>query len=130
MSKELKARKIYPGVNQTDNEQVLENIRVTLAAHQRESVTPSPITVRETATPSPIPEMTSPGSVRSKSKPPGQGNHKMQMAQIRNTLKPHHRSDPGFNLLPDQVNLEMLQGLIMNGYDEVCIYIYIYYYVI
>ena len=123
--KELKAHSNYSGMNQADNEKVLNDIRVKLAAHQkdseRKSVTPSPVTIRETATPSPISELTSPGSSRSKLKASGSGRsrHKVKMDQIRNSLKPHHRSDPGFHSPSDQVNQEMLKQLISRGYDEV-----------
>ena len=127
--KDRKPRKTYPGVNQADNVQMLQDIRETLAAHHREndvrkSVTPSPVTVRETATPSPSAELTSPGSFRTKARPSPvdfdrQRHHHAQMAKIRDSLKPHHRSDPGFGLSTDMVNPEMLQDLLMKGYDQV-----------
>lgn len=133
--KDRKQRKTYPGPISADNELMLKDIRVTLAAHQREkdlgemarkSVTPSPITVRESATPSPAAELGSPGMARAKSRPSPVNSDRLQrrhghqqMAQIRNSLKPHHRSDPGFNLPTDRVNEVMLQELIMKGYDQV-----------
>ncbi len=114
----------YTTMNQANS--MLKDIRVKLAAHQKESdrksVTPSPVTIRETATPSPISEVTSPGSVRSKHKAAlvgGHSKHKMKMDQIRNSLKPHHRSDPGFQAPTDLVNPDMLRQLISRGYDEV-----------
>ena len=87
-------------------------------------MTPSP--VRETATPSPVTmvESSSPGSSRVKSRPsPAESvqrhRHGEQMARIRDNLKPHHKSDPGFNYSPDTVDQDMLQDLIMKGYDQV-----------
>ena len=115
----------YSTMNQANSEKMLKDIRVKLAAHQKEterkSVTPSPVTIRETATPSPISELTSPGSVRSKHKVSigGRSKQKMKMDQIRNSLKPHHRSDPGFQAPTDLVNPYMLRQLISRGYDEV-----------
>ena len=92
----------------------------------RKSVTPSPITVRESATPSPAAELGSPGVARSKSRPSPVNSERLQrrhghqqMAQIRNSLKPHHRSDPGSNLPTDRVNEVMLQELITKGYEQV-----------
>ena len=112
---------MYPAVNQSENGRMLQNIRETLAGHQRDdlrkSVTPSPVTVRET--PSPSAEQLARQKSRNSPGDP-QRHHHAQMAQIRNSLKPHHRSDPGFNLPTDQVNGEMLQELIMKGYDQVC----------
>lgn len=120
---ERKGRPMYPAVNQSDTGRMLRNIRETLEGHQRDdvrkSVTPSPVTVRET--PSPSAEQL--GRQKSRN-PPGdpdrQRHHHAQMVQIRNSLKPRHRSDPGFNLPTDQVNGDMLQELIMKGYDQVC----------
>lgn len=119
-SKEPKAHN-YAGNNQGTNERMLNDIRVKLAAHQKEgerkSVTPSPVTVRETATPSPIADLTSPGAARGKQKM--MVKHKMKMDQIRNSLKPHHRSDPGFQYPTDHINQDMLRQLISRGFDEV-----------
>ena len=127
-SKDRKGRKPNGGPSaqsssSAGNEQVLQDIRVTLAA-SRKSVTPSP--VRETATPSPVTmvESSSPGSSRVKSRPSPvesvqRHRHGEQMARIRDNLKPHHKSDPGFNYSPDTVDQEMLQDLIMKGYDQV-----------
>lgn len=127
--KERKARKAYSSMNYSDNEQMLQDIRIKLAAHQkdndsRKSVTPSPVTVRENATPSPVTEINSPGSIRTKPRPSPvdfdrQRHHHEQMAKIRDKLKPHHRSDTGFNYPIDNVNQEMLQELILKGYDQV-----------
>ena len=107
----------YSSMNQGSNERMLKDIRVKLAAHQKEgerkSVTPSPVTVRETATPSPISDLT-----RGKSRVSDRVYSK-KMDQIRNSLKPHHRSDPGFQYPTDHVNQEMLRQLISRGYGEV-----------
>lgn len=116
-----KERKTYPGPNSTDNEQMLQNIRETLAAHQhayaRKSVTPSPQTVRETTTPSPAPELNSPGTTRAKPRPsPVDHERQRKMAQIRDSLKPFasHRADQG-----GYVNEGMLCELVSRGYDQV-----------
>ncbi len=112
----------YSSMNQGSNERMLKDIRVKLAAHQKESerksVTPSPVTVRETATPSPISDLTSPGATRGKSRVSDRVYSK-KMDQIRNSLKPHHRSDPGFQYPTDHVNQDMLRQLISRGYGEV-----------
>ena len=115
-------------MTQSGNEQMLQDIRITLAAHQRESdsrksVTP-PVSFRENSTPSPVTEITSPSSARTKPRPSPvdfdrQRHHHEQMAKIRNKLKPHHRSDPGFNFPTEHVNQDMLHELIMKGYDQV-----------
>lgn len=127
-SKDRKVRKPAGGSSSQSstagNEQVLQGIRVNLAA-SRKSVTPSP--VRETATPSPVTvvESSSPGSSRVKSRPSPveserqRHRHGEQMARIRDNLKPHHKSDPGFNYPPDAVDQDMLHELIMKGYDQV-----------
>lgn len=123
-SKEPKGHNYPPNSQQQgSNERMLNDIRVKLAAHQKEgdrkSVTPSPVTVRETATPSPIAaDITSPGASRGKQKSMAV-KHKMKMDQIRNSLKPHHRSDPGFQYPTEHVNQDMLRQLISRGFDEV-----------
>lgn len=120
-----KERKTYPGPNPTDNEQMLQDIRETLAAHQRESamdyprnrVTPSPQTVRESTTPSPAAELNSPGTSRAKPRPsPVDYERQRRMAQIRDSLKPH-RAEQG----QLTVNEGMLVELVSRGYDHVSV---------
>ena len=111
-----KERKTYPGPNSTDNEQMLQDIRETLAAHQRDSVmAPSPQTVRESTTPSPAAELNSPGTSRAKPRPsPVDYERQRKMAQIRDSLKPH-RAEQG----QLTVNESMLYELVSRGYDQV-----------
>lgn len=120
MSKEKrvsKERKTHPGPHSTDN--VLQDIRETLAAHQRDgdyrkSVTPSPQTVsRESATPSPAGELNSPGSIRAKARPDYE--RQRRMAEIRDSLKPF-ASPPNRGQL---VNETFLYDLMTRGYDQV-----------
>lgn len=158
---ERKHRQTYPGPNAADNQQMLQDIKDSIASteslsdqekavesggdgghstsagsekemkgeRQPERERPesrdmeqskerrSPQSDREQASPGATPR-----SQQNRSTPTKQLNsakHRQHLREIRKTLRPFHKSDPGLAVGKEKVNKVMLEQLINLGYSEV-----------
>ncbi len=143
-------RQTYPGPNQEDNQQMLQDIKDTIEYHSsteklgksspgemrsekqekpepkdrdklsRDRERRSPPSDREQASPG-----TTPRAQQNRSTPTkhltqqSSDRNKQQLRDIRRSLRPYHRSDPGFHSGKDQANKAMLEQLISLGHSEV-----------
>lgn len=151
-------QKTYPGPNPEDNQQMLQDIKDSIAieTHPNDKVGRSTSSAgsdeMRTERPAERPEsrdkeqsrsrldsrgsppsdreQASPGTPprsqqNSRSTPTKQltqlnvDRNKKQLREIRKSLRPWVRSDPGFHAAKDQVNMNMLEQLISLGHSEV-----------
>ena len=146
--RERRLRQTYPGPNPEDNQQMLQDIKDTIESHSSTGKS-SPSSDREMRgekqerpesrdrersskdrerrSPPSDREQSSPGSTpraqQNRSTPTKHLNQsserQQQLRDIRRSLRPWHRSDPGFHYSKDQVNKAMLEQLISLGHSEV-----------
>ena len=143
-------RQTYPGPNPEDNQQMLQDIKDTIESHSTEKLanqSSSPVSdremrsekqerpesrdgrERERRSPPSDREQASPGSTpraqQNRSTPTKQltqssDRNKQQLRDIRRSLRPYHRSDPGLHSVgKEQANKTMLEQLISLGHSEV-----------
>lgn len=149
MARRRPRQKTYPGPNPEDNQQMLQDIKDSIAIEtpstdkvgrstssagsdemrtERERPESRGESKRERRSPPGDQEQASPGSTprsqqnRTPTKQLGQLNserNKKQLKEIRRSLRPWVRSDPGFHASRDAVNSSMLEHLISLGHSEV-----------
>ena len=146
--RERRLRQTYPGPNSEDNQQMLQDIKDTIESHSsteklgKSSPTSdkemrsekqerpesrdrdnrerrSPPSDREQASPGSTPRAQQNRSTPTKHLTQSSDRNKQQLRDIRRSLRPWHRSDPGFHYSKDQVNKTMLEQLVSLGYSEV-----------
>lgn len=146
--RERRHRQTYPGPNPEDNQQMLQDIKDSIesvekagrssADSEREMRTEKQpererpesrdrAQSRERRSPPNDREQASPGtqqrSQHNRSTPTKQfvssDRNKQQLKDIRRSLRPYARSDPGFHVAKDQANKAMLEQLISLGHSEV-----------
>ena len=79
----------------------------------------SPPSDREQASPGTTPRAQQNRSTPTKHITQSSDRNKQQLRDIRRSLRPYHRSDPGFHVGKEQANQAMLEQLISLGHSEV-----------